>query len=188
MRRPVSTRAAGAVLFIAAAAAACSGEPLVVFMDSAHPARVYDEATRASGRTNADLLAERLADLPIRAVSETISPGWERDGAVAAMEPDLVVIHYSGFREEDGTGPRVRLRDFISGFGDAETEFLVYSRTLGTVLDEAMAELLQEAGAEDPSLAMRVQVFGLDDYGERSWLSPPTIEALRERVTEVLEP
>ena len=178
-------RGAAAALLLAAAAAGCTGEPLVVFMDSAHPARVYDEETRALGLTNADLLAERLGDLPARTVSETISPAWERDGAITELDPELVVIHYSGFREEDGTGPRERLGAFIARFGKMETEFLVYSRTLGTVLDDAMAELL--AGAEHPSLLPRVHVFGLDDHGERSWLSTATLGALRERVMEILE-
>ncbi len=181
------TRRGAAALLLAAAAAGCTEEPLVVFMDSAHPARVYDEETRAVGRTNADLLAERLGDLPARTVSETISPAWERDGEIAELEPELVVIHYSGFREEDGTGPRERLGAFIARFGEMETEFLVYSRTLATVLDDAMAELLAAAAAEHPSLLRRVHVFGLDDHGERSWLSGATLGALRERVTEILE-
>lgn len=179
--------AAAAALLLAAAAAGCTGEPLVVFMDSAHPARVYDEETRAQGRTNADLLAERLGDLPARTVSETTSPTWERDGAIAELDPELVVIHYSGFREEDGTGPRERLGAFIARFGGMETEFLVYSRTLGTVLDDAMAELLAGAAAQHPTLLPRVHVFGLDDHGERSWLSAATLDALRERVMEILE-
>ena len=181
------TRRGGAALLLAALAAGCTGEPLVVFMDSAHPARVYDEETRALGRTNADLLAERLGNLPARTLSETISPAWERDGAIAALDPELVVIHYSGFREEDGTGPRERLRTFITRFGEMETELLVYSRTLETVLDDAMAELLAGVAAEHPTLLARVHVFGLDDHGERSWLSSTTLGALRERVTEILE-
>ncbi len=162
--------------------------PLVVFMDSAHPARVYDEETLDAGQTNADLLAERLGDLPIRRISETISPAWRRDGVIAALEPELIVIHYSGFREEDGSGPRERLRYFLTQFGASETEFVIYSRTGGAALDETVRDLLQEAGTEHPSLPARVHVFGLDDHGERSWLSPPTIEALRERVMAVLEP
>ncbi len=181
------TRSTAAILLLAAVVAACTEEPLVVFMDSAHPARVYDEETRGAGQTNADLLAEYFGDLPIRRVSEAISPAWQRDAAIAALEPDLVVIHYSGFREEDGTGPRERLRDFLAHFGDSETEFVIYSRTRGSVLDEAVGELLAQTSAEHPSLLSRVHVFGLDDHGERSWLSPPTIEALRESVVEVLE-
>ena len=164
------------------------GEPLVVFMDSAHPARVYDEETLAAGRTNADLLAERLGDLPIRGIRETIGPGWRRDGAIAALEPELIVIHYSGFRDEDGSGPRERLRDFLTRFGNSDTEFVIYSRTRGAALDEAVGELLAQTGTENPSLAARVHVFGLDDHGQRSWLSPPTTEALRGLVMEVLEP
>ena len=43
-----------------------AGEPLVILMDSPHPARVYDEETRAVNGTNADVLSDILLDLPIR--------------------------------------------------------------------------------------------------------------------------
>ena len=203
LQSPVARQVAAALL-LAAAASGCTDTfpgrqadapaaepteaPLVVFMDSAHPARVYDAETLEAGLTNADLLAERLGDLPIRPISETISPAWRRDGAIAALEPELIVIHYSGFREEDGSGPRERLRYFLTQFGASETEFVIYSRTGDAALDEAVQDLLQEARTEHPSLPARAHVFGLDDHGERSWLSPPTIEALRERVMAVLEP
>lgn len=181
-----AARSTAAIFLLAAIAAACTEEPLVVFMDSAHPARIYDEETRDAGRTNADLLAEYLGDLPIRGVSEATSPAWRRDAAIAALEPDLIVIHYSAFREEDGTGPRERLRDFLAHFGDSGTEFVIYSRTRGPVLDEVLGELLVQTSAEHPSLLSRIRAFGLDDHGERSWLDPPTVEALRETVVEVL--
>ena len=151
---PVARQVAAALL-LAAAASGCTETspgsradapaaertevPLVVFMDSAHPARVYDEETLDAGQTNADLLAERLGDLPIRRISETISPVWRRDGVIAALEPELIVIHYSGFREEDGSGPRERLRYFLTQFGASETEFVIYSRTGGAALDENRA-------------------------------------------------
>lgn len=161
-------------------------QSLVVFMDSRHPARVYDEETVLSGQTNADLLTDLLSDLPIQGISETIGPNWSRDRAIVEMDPDLVVIHYSGFREEDGTGPRERLREFIRHFGDSDTQFVIYSRTREGALSDTVRDLLAGVGAEHPTLLSRVQVFGLDDHGPRSWRSPATTEALRQRVRELL--
>ena len=86
--------------------------PLVILMDSPHPARVYDEQTRAANATNADVLSDVLLDLPIRRQTESIEPEWRRDEEILRLSPDLIVIHYSGFRRDDGSGPRERLRLF----------------------------------------------------------------------------
>ncbi len=119
-------------------------------------------------------------------MSEVISPTWRRDEAIVAAEPDLVVIHYSGFREQDGTGPRDRLREFISYFGNSTTQIVIYSRTREAALNDTMQELLAPVYPEYASLQSRIHVFGLDDHGPRSWSSPPTAEALKERVRQVL--
>lgn len=161
--------------------------PLVVLMDSSHPARVYDEETRAVSGTNADVLSDVLLDLPVRRQRETIGPDWHRDEEILRFAPDLIVIHYSGFRQEDGSGPRERLRLFISFFIESETRFLIYSRTDEATLRAAVDELLADLEAEHPGLLGRVSVFGLDDYGPRSWLSPLTTNPLKLRVKEILD-
>ena len=160
--------------------------PLVVLMDSHHPARVYDEETLAANATNADVLSDVLLDLPIRRQRESISPEWRRDEEILQFDPDLIVIHYSGFRLEDGSGPRERLRLLISFFTDTDTQFLIYSRTIGVMLQNNMESLLVDLEAENPGLLERVSVFGLDDYGARSWLSPLTTNPLKLRVKQML--
>ncbi len=163
-----------------------AGEPLVVLMDSPHPARVYDQETRAVNGTNADVLSDILLDLPIRRQRESIGPDWHRDEEILQFDPDLIVIHYSGFRQEDGSGPRARLKLLISYFADSDTRFLVYSRATEEALGQNMKDLLSDLEAEYPGLMSRVGVFGLSDYGPSSWLSPLTANPITLRVKEIL--
>ena len=160
--------------------------PLVILMDSHHPARVYDEETRAANATNADVLSDVLLDLPIRRQRESIGPEWHRDEELLRFNPDLIVIHYSGFRQGDGSGPRERLRLLISFFGESDTQFLIYSRAVEAELRGRMDDLLADLDAAHPGLLERVSVFGLDDYGSRSWLSPLTTNPLKLRVKQIL--
>jgi hypothetical protein len=160
--------------------------PLVILMDSHHPARVYDEQTRRANATNADVLSDVLLDLPIRRQRESIGPEWHRDEEVLRFNPNLIVIHWSGFRQEDGSGPRERLRLLISFFAESDTEFLIYSRAVEATLRGRVDGLLGDLDAEHPGLLERVSVFGLDDYGSRSWLSPLTTAPLKLRVKRIL--
>ncbi len=160
--------------------------PLVVLMDSHHPSRVYDEETRVANGTNADVLSDVLLDLPIRRQRESIGPDWHRDEEIRRFDPDLIVIHYSGFRQEDSSGPRERLRLFISYFAESDTEFLIYSRQSEEGLRETMDGLLADLDAQHPGLLGRVGVFGLTDYGPPSWRSPLTTNPLKLRVKEIL--
>ena len=163
-----------------------AGEPLVILMDSPHPARVYDQETRAVNGTNADVLSDILLDLPIRRQREAIGPDWHRDEEILQFDPDLIVIHYSGFRQEDGSGPRARLKLLISYFAESDTRFLVYSRANEEALGQNMKDLLSDLEAEYPGLMSRVGVFGLSDYGPSSWLSPLTANPIKLRVKEIL--
>ena len=161
--------------------------PLVIIMDSPHPARVYDEQTLAANATNADVLSDVLLDLPIRRQTEPIGLDWGRDEEILRLDPALIVIHYSGFRDEDGSGPRERLRLLISFFGESDTRFLIYSRAADEALRQAMGDLLRDLDAEHPGLLERIGVFGLNDYGPPSWLSPLTTEPLKLRVKQILD-
>ena len=160
--------------------------PLVIIMDSPHPARVYDEQTRAANATNADVLSDVLLDLPVRRQTEPIGLDWGRNEEILRFGPDLIVIHYSGFREEDGSGPRERLRLLISFFGESDTRFLIYSRAEEAALRQVTDDLLRDLYAEHPGLLDRIGVFGLNDYGPPSWLSPLTTEPLKLRVKQIL--
>lgn len=161
--------------------------PLVIMMDSPHPDRVYDEETLEANGTNADVISDILLDLPIRRQRETIGPSWHRDEEILQFDPDLVVIHYSGFLQGFSDVPRDRLKLFMSYFVETETLFLLYSRQDEAGLSAGVDALLADVDAEHPGFRSRVHAFGLTDYGAREWRNPLTANALKLRVKEILE-
>jgi hypothetical protein len=154
-------------------------------MDSPHPERVYDPETLEANGTNADVISDILLDLPIRRQRESIGPDWHRDEEILQFRPDMVVIHYSGFRQEDVQGPRMRLKLFVSYFVGTPTQFLIYSRT--PQLAELVDTLLADLEAQHPGFLSRVSTFNLLEYGEPRWRDPITANSLKLRVKEILE-
>ena len=161
--------------------------PLVIMMDSPHPDRVYDEETLAANGTNADVISDILLDLPIRRQRETIGPEWHRDEEILQFELDLVVIHYSGFRQGFSDGQRDRLKLFMTYFADSKTEFLLYSRQGEAGLRTGVDDLLADLDEDHPGFLARVHVFGLPDHGSRMWRNPLTANALKLRVKDILD-
>jgi len=139
--------------------------PLVVMMDSPHPRRVYDEETIAANGTNADVISDILLDLPIRRQKEATGPDWHRDEEILRFHPALIVIHYSSFRQEEDSGPRLRLELFIEFFAASETEVLIYGRRREAWLRARVDELLRDLDKQHPGLLARMHVFGVIDYG-----------------------
>ncbi len=161
--------------------------PLVMIMDSAHPARIYDEQITAQGGTNADILSDIFADLPIRTQKELISPNWNRYEAMTQFEPELIVIHYSGFKQEDGSGDRPQLRLLVEYFHKSDTEFLVYSRASRKWLSDKMDLVLKDIYAQDPALRQRIDIFPLLEYGEPKWQDPASAQAIKLKVKDMLQ-
>ncbi|MDX1623265.1 MAG: adenylate/guanylate cyclase domain-containing protein [Gemmatimonadota bacterium] len=161
--------------------------PLVVMMDSPHPSRVYDEETRAVDGTNADVISDILLDLPVLRQKETIGPDWHRDQEILKFDPELVVIHYSGFRQGRDEGPRERLRLFIEYFAETDTKFLVYSRQPEEQLRQRLETLLAPVERKHPGILDRVRAFGVTDYGPPRWKNPMTANRLKLAVKEILE-
>ena len=160
--------------------------PLVMIMDSAHPARIYDEDVKEKGGTNADILAEILSDLPIQTQKELISPLWQRNEAVLKFHPDLIVIHYSGFKQEDSSGPRPQLKLLIEYFADTDTRFLIYSRAGEDWLQAKVDIILDEIAVRHPDIKSRVEVFPLLEYGDPYWADPGPAQAIKLHVKEIL--
>jgi len=71
--------------------------PVIVLMDSTHPLRIYDAATREEGGTNADDLTNVLRDLPVVLIKENTSPTWNREEEVLLQNPAIIVAHLSCF-------------------------------------------------------------------------------------------
>ncbi len=161
--------------------------PLVMIMDSAHPARIYDQEVQENGGTNADILSDILSDLPIQTQKELISPAWQRNEAILRFEPDLIVIHYSGFKQEDSKGDRPQLRLLIQYFAETQTEFLVYSRAGNEWLQGNMDIVLEDVYAEHPSLRERVYIYPLLEYGDPHWKDPATSQGIKLKVKSLLE-
>ena len=99
----------------------------------------------------------------------------------------LIIIPYSGFNQEEENVPRVRLKSFISFFAESDTRFLIYSRRTEAALQKDIDNLMASFESEHPGLLSLIDVFGVDDYGPRNWLSPVTANALKLRVKEILK-
>ncbi|MCX6552453.1 MAG: serine/threonine-protein kinase, partial [Acidobacteria bacterium] len=136
---------AGWARFGAAPVPSTSGTPVIVMMDSPHPARVYDPATLKAGGTNADDLTDLLRDLPVELVKETSSTSWHREDQVLRENPALILVHRSCFYDATLLGdPALDNRyagviyphaadklEVLLGYialGNPRTRFVVYSR------------------------------------------------------------
>ena len=161
--------------------------PLVIMMDSPNPARIYDEETiRASG-TNADVISDILADLPIVRQKESGGPGWHRYDELVSFNPDLIVMHYSTFRGSNADDPRPGLKTFLRYFADRPTRFLIYTRSSEAEVRHAVDSLMADVNAQHPGLLARITVFGTPDHGGGPhWRDPVTAGELKLAVKRIL--
>jgi len=160
-------------------------EPLVVMMDSPHPARVYDPEYLAFNGTNGDVLSDVLLDLPFRRQKKAIGHTWHREEEIRQFDPTLILVHYSGFCQET-CQDRTRLVQLVQYFADTDTQFLIYSRAPEDSLRVWVDALLEPVERERPGTLDRVDTFGLDDHGSRRWRDPVTASALKLRVKRIL--
>ena len=164
-----------------------AAHPLVIMMDSPHPDRVYDEETiRASG-TNADVISDILADLPIVRQKETGGPGWHRYDELLAFRPALVIMHYSTFRSSDSTDARPGLKTFLTYFADRSTRFLIYTRAHESEVKGIVDSMMGDVEAQHPGLLARIEYFGTPDHGGGPhWRDPVTAGELKLVVKRIL--
>jgi len=162
-------------------------EPLVLMMDSHHERRVYDEETIAAGGTNADVVSDILLDLPIKRQKEAVGVGWHRDEDMLNFRPNLIIIHYSAFRQWDGEGPRQRLLLLLEFFAESDTKFLIYSRRDADVLRYAVEELILDLDQQHQGFAERVHTFALEESGVFTFRDPAVAARLKLRVKAILE-
>jgi tRNA A-37 threonylcarbamoyl transferase component Bud32 len=123
--------------------------PAVLFMDTSVAAGVYGygKGIVKPGETNADVLADMLADLRIVPRRELIGSNWHGEEKVIGMHPDLVVIQGSGFfyamNAEFQFGDRTD-----SGFDDPEQE--AKWQLLYRTADDKLIAFLGNIGASSP--------------------------------------
>lgn len=189
--------------------------PVVILMDTFAPQGVYDQQTRDRSGTNADALSDILRGLPIETHKEAIGSTWDREQQILMQQPDLILIHRSGFFHSmnlelgfDNTAEAStyeaqqaarlyqiaddKLMAFfgIIGQGNPNTKFLVYSRgSSGGWLDEEFRfNWVAQLEQRFPVLSGRVIAIAIPrgvDGG--SFLNPDTAGLIRKHVTSILE-
>jgi len=188
--------------------------PVVVLMDTSAPRGVYSQETRDKSGTNADVLNDILRDLPIVIHKESIGSTWDREDQIIKQQPDLVLIHRSGFFHsmnlELGFGypdePTSydekrwrRLYDFadnklmaffgLVGQGNPNTFFFVYSRGTGGGWPDAdyRAGWVADIEGRFPSLSGRIETLAVPGgVTHGNFHNPDAIRVIRQRVQEIL--
>ncbi len=105
----------------------------IVLMDSSFEHNVYDHASKAEGRTNADDIDDifKKYKLPIRVTKELTNNSWSRYVDIREMAPALIIIHYSAFEKQTTCSDRTRrFRTFMKEMKRSNIKFLIYSRAL----------------------------------------------------------
>jgi hypothetical protein len=164
--------------------------PVVVLMDSTHPERVYDDATRASGGSNADDLTDVLRGLPIRIIKDGTNSQWNRETEVVKENPALIVIHRSAFvTSTEKEMIELMNNKLIAFFGyiatrNPRTHFIVYSR--GSWEDALFAAKWREDAANRfPVLAGRIETWRVP-LDRATFRHPVTAQEIKDSVVKQL--
>ena len=152
---------------------------------------VYDTTAQQMGKQNADEIAEILDDLltakRILVHKETIYPTWDRAEYLIGSQPELIVIHLSGFKDRN-VEPTTQISRSLYSFLNymtkhaPETKYLVYSR-LGD--DEGLrSKIMNDLIAIDPeTLQNRLRLLSIKS---RSLKDSVTRNEIRLAVRELL--
>lgn len=186
--------------------------PVVVLMDTPAHRGVYDQQTRDASGTNADVLSDGLRDLPVLLQKESIGAAWDREYQVLRQNPDLILIHRSGFFHSIaqelglvypggaeafdeqlwrrtyaiGDDKLIAFLGFV-GTGNSNTRFLVYSRGTGGDFTGENGAWVAAVEGRFPALEGRITAMlvpgGLDGGGFRQ---PEAMDKVRNLVREIL--
>jgi len=162
--------------------------PVVVVMDTSAPHGVYDQDTRDSSGTNADVLSEILRGLPIVIHKETIGATWDREDQVLKQRPNLIVIHRSAFFHSMN-------QELGFGYPDEPGFDEVRARRLYEIAQDKLCAFLGFIGQEDPDTVFLVYGRGTggdweDEQDRTSWVErlEGRFPSLKGRVTTVAVP
>jgi len=188
--------------------------PVVILMDTYAPRGVYDQQTRDSSGTNADVLSNILRGLPIETHKEAIGSTWDREQQILMQHPDLILIHRSGFyhsmTQELGFSydpepssidaqRAAKLYQFADnklmtffgfiGQGNPDTMFLVYSRGTGGgwVEEEYRIRWVAQLEQRFPALTGRVRAIDIPGgVTGATFRNPETAQMMRLQVISLL--
>jgi hypothetical protein len=187
--------------------------PVVILMDTYAPGGVYDDETRRKSGTNADVLSDVLADLPVITQKEAIGSTWDREVQILKQKPSLVLIHRSAFfhsmNQELSIGYPTGAEDYSDEFrrlyqiadnklvallgflanGSHGTKFLVYSRGTGGGWSdpEYRTQWIHQAEGRFPDLADKITAIIVPGGTEEgSFRRPDTAELIRRNVQKIL--
>ena len=134
---------------------------------------VIDAATNiepTSKRPYVDLITELVSTIPgIRAFREPLTADWNREDAVVALNPVLIIMHINGFSlvVTDGRA-YTRYTSLIKRFRDRNTHFLLYSRST-SFNSSKVAQYVKQQSSKDSGLPMsRFSTFALNRQQGRS--------------------
>ncbi len=188
--------------------------PVVVLMDTYAPRGVYDDETVLRNGTNADVLSNELAGLPVLLQKEGVGAIWDRESQIVNQQPAFVVIHRSAFfhsmNQELGFGygdnPETfnkeawtRLYDiadnkliaflgYVAG-SVPDTQFIVYSRGTGGGWTDADYRAAWTHRAENrfEALTDRIHTFAVPGGIETgSFKKPEASEIVRKLIFDGL--
>jgi hypothetical protein len=190
------------------------GTPVVILMDTSAPHGVYDQETRDNSGTNADVLNDVLRELPIIINKEAIGSGWDREDQILKQNPDMILVHRSGFYHSMNLEFGFSYADNVStdyerysnilydfavdklisllgyiGQGNADTVFLVYSRGTSAAWKDSGYRDAWIARVERrfPSLKARVNTMAVPGGAEGgSFRDPDTADIVRQQVRSLL--
>lgn len=180
-------------------------------MDTYAPRGVYDEETRRKSGTNADVLSDILADLPVLTEKETIGSTWDRDVQILKQQLRLLLIHRSAFfhsmnqdlgvgyphgtdEQSDEFNRLYEIADnklvALLGFlvNNSDTQFLIYSRGTGGKWGdpEYRALWIHHAEGRFPKLANKITAIRVPGgTKDGSFTRPDAVQLILMKVREI---
>ena len=188
--------------------------PVVILMDTYAARGVYDDETRRKSGTNADVLSDILADLPVITQKEAIGSTWDREAQILKQQPSLILIHRSAFfhsmNQDLGIGYPAESDNYSEEFirlyqiadnklvallgflaqGSPATRFFVYSRGTGGGWADAeyRAQWIHQAEGRFPELQNRISTIAVPGgIADGSFRRPDAAAAVLSEVVDLLQ-
>lgn len=165
-----------------------TGTPVVVLMDTYAARGVYDDDTARKSGTNADVLSEVLAGVPVITQKEAIGSTWGRESQILQQHPSLILIHRSAFFHSMN-------QDLGVGYPEGDEEYSEAFNRLYKMADNKLVAFLGFMASADSRIRFLIYSRGTGggwtdtDYRER-WINQATgrFPALEGKITAIAVP